>query len=455
MIGQRRYGVEPAHAETTEQCQTGWPFATRGDDNRSCHPPGRPLSGLVSGDLNPGSQHQSGSLRHEEWPSVRSRKENFGPERKARARPRLRCQFLPTRPNADIAVRAAAYAVRDFGTSSLRRVGLYERTRMPTATQRNIESIQAAAALTGVAAETLPGNFLKLTRGPATYYVHSSDFPFESLVPYLLCGDKTLTSRLLAEGGLPVPRSRAFGLSHYKDAQRFFEELPKPVVTKPARGTAGGAGITMDLNTKSDFRDGFARAGASGKDVLVEEQVDGENLRITILDGEVLGAVRRIPARVVGDGVSSVRVLVEARNSLWRARGPDNRMFGPIAVDLEARRLLHREGMNPSSVPAKGREVQLRRVSNASRGGEIGDVSGELHEDLRELALEAAEVMGPKLCGVDLIAQDPTRSRHLAPVFINEVNTTPGLAIANAMVDGQPSTYASERILRYLFDLGQ
>ena len=353
---------------------------------------------------------------------------------------------------AEVAARRGHRHAADVAGRARRLLGAGETA--PTATEQNVANVLAAAERVGVVAEALPGAFVKLTRDGTTFYSHSSDFAFESLVPYLACGDKGLTSRRLAESGLPVPRFGVFDLGRFDEALRLFDRLPKPVVTKPARGTAGGVGITLGIATRAGLRTGFARARAHGRDVLVEEQVGGDNVRVTVLAGRVIGAVRRIPAHVVGDGVRTVADLVEAKNALFRSGARENRLLSPIAIDAGARRVLRRHGVNARSVPAAADVVPLREVSNADQGGEIDDVTDELHDDLRELAVAAARVLGPVLCGVDLIVADVRAPATPGGVHINEVNTTPGLSVANGMVDGVVSTHAAECALRHLFGLG-
>jgi D-alanine-D-alanine ligase-like ATP-grasp enzyme len=294
------------------------------------------------------------------------------------------------------------------------------------------------------------GKLIRLTRGTDVLYAYQSNLAFEPLVPYFACGDKALTAARLAEAGLPVPRSAAFELSEYDRAQRFFAKLDKPAVTKPARGTSGGAGVTLDITRRRDFRAGFARAAAHLRGVLVEQQVAGEHLRITVLAGSVIGAVHRVPAYVTGDGRASVASLVERKNALWRAGSPENRLLRPIGLDGEANRLLKRQGLAPNSVVPEDRDVWLRDVCNADEGGEIVEVTDSVHPDHRDMALAAADVLGPVLSGVDLIVPD---LRTGAGAVINEVNTTPSLYVINGMRDGAPSHEASERILRHLFGI--
>ena len=321
----------------------------------------------------------------------------------------------------------------------------------PTATDLNIASLQAAGERLGVGVERLPGDMLRLTHGGEVSYAHASNLAFEPLVPFFACGDKGLTAARLAEAGLPVPRSAAFGLSGYDRAQRFFAELDKPVVTKPARGTSGGLGVTLNITTRRSFRAGVARAAVHLRGVLVEQQVAGEHVRVTILAGSVIGAVHRFPAHVTGDGSASVASLVERKNALWRAGSPENRLLRPIRLDGEAKRILRRQGLGRTSVANEGRDVWLREVCNADEGGEIVEITDSLLPDHRDTALAAANVLGPVLSGVDLIVPD---LRTGAGAVINEVNTTPSLYVINGMRDGAPSHEASERILRHLFGIG-
>jgi cyanophycin synthetase len=319
-----------------------------------------------------------------------------------------------------------------------------------TAVALNVQTLKAAASELGVAVEELPGGFLRLRRGDAVSLAYGTNFAFEPLVPYFVCGDKALTSALLAEHGLPVPASRRFERGQYAEAARFFKSLPRTAVTKPARNTYGGAGGAVGIRTVREFRRGFAIAASHPGGVLVEARVPGRDIRVTVLDGEVLGAVLRIPAHVTGDGRASIDALVAAKNDRWRRGARDNTLLRPIALDADAKRTLRRQ-LAPSAVPDAGRFVALRDVCNADRGGEIHDV--ELHPDLLEIALEAAGATGAVLSGVDLLAVDPQGPARPGAVHVIEVNTTPSLYVANGLRDGRPCPDAAAAILRRLFGL--
>ena len=322
-----------------------------------------------------------------------------------------------------------------------------------TAAALNVQTLRAAASELGVAVEELPGGFLRLRHGDAVSLAYGTNFAFDPLVPYFACGDKALTSTLLAEHGLPVPESRRFERGQYAEAARFYESLSRTAVTKPARDTYGGAGVTVGIRTLREFRRGFVIAASHPGGVLVEARVPGQDIRVTVLDGEVLGAVLRIPAHVTGDGETAITALVAAKNERRRRGARDNTLLRPIALDADAKRTLRRQQLAPGSVPDAGRSVALRDVCNADRGGEIHDV--DLHPDLLEIALEAAGATGAVLSGVDLLAVDPQGSARPGTVHVIEVNTTPSLYVAHGLRDGRPCPDTAAAVLRRLFGLNR
>ncbi|NIT59897.1 MAG: hypothetical protein GWN00_27860, partial [Aliifodinibius sp.] len=77
-------------------------------------------------------------------------------------------------------------------------------------------------------------------------------------------------------------------------------------VVKPRRGTSGGVGITARVTSVKQFEKSFYLASLYDKYVMVEEFVEGENIRLLILQDQLLSAVRRVPAYITGDGRSTI-----------------------------------------------------------------------------------------------------------------------------------------------------
>lgn len=187
---------------------------------------------------------------------------------------------------------------------------------------------------------------------------------------------------------------------------------------------------------------------------MIEQYVEGENFRLTVLGGELITAIRRLPAHVTGDGSSSIGELIDAKNNAYASTTAETRLINPITIDADVRNRLRSDGLTMRSVPKSGHVIYLRKISNASQGGEIQDVTDQCHSDYKKLAVSAAKIMGASLAGVDIIARDISAPFQAGNAVINEVNTTPGLSIVRepdrfGMIDSR----IGEEILRYAFKI--
>jgi cyanophycin synthetase len=117
--------------------------------------------------------------------------------------------------------------------------------------------------------------------------------------------DKSLTNRLLADAGVPVPQSRTVRTAD--EAVQAAEKLGYPVVTKPLDANHG-RGVSLHLQNASRCGWGFAQASEHGRSrsVIVEQFFRGSDYRILVVNGKVVAAAERVPAHVVGDGEHTV-----------------------------------------------------------------------------------------------------------------------------------------------------
>ncbi len=231
------------------------------------------------------------------------------------------------------------------------------------------------------------------------------------------CDDKEITRRLLGQAGLSVPRGRT--ATGGEADEQFLTEVGE-VVVKPARGEQG-RGITVGVRDPEHLRDAVAHARAFCPDVLLEERVAGDDLRVVVIDGEVVAAALRRPAEVVGDGRSTIRELI-ARQSARRAKATEGE--SRIPDDDHTRRTVEESGHHLDDVLDEGRVLPVRRTANLHTGGTIHDVTAELHPALAEAAVRTAEAIGIPVVGVDLLVPAVTGPDYV----VIEANERPGLA---------------------------
>ncbi|HWU71622.1 MAG TPA: acetate--CoA ligase family protein, partial [Pseudoxanthomonas sp.] len=121
-----------------------------------------------------------------------------------------------------------------------------------------------------------------------------------------LASDKEETNKILGSLGLPVPRQEL--VSSATDAIRAAKRLGGPVVTKPYNGNHG-RGITINISTEDEVREGFAAAREHSRSVIVETYLAGDDHRLLVVNGELVAATRRTPGHVVGDGEHDIAWL--------------------------------------------------------------------------------------------------------------------------------------------------
>lgn len=112
--------------------------------------------------------------------------------------------------------------------------------------------------------------------------------------------------------------------------------------------------------------------------------------------------IQRIPANITGDGESTIEQLIERKNAL-RAENPYLKS-APIQVDAEVEYILAQQGYSLTSVPLAGHTLFLREKSNASAGGDTIDVTNDVSETSKSLAISAIKAIpGIHHGGVDML----------------------------------------------------
>jgi cyanophycin synthetase len=295
-------------------------------------------------------------------------------------------------------------------------------------------------------------SLLQLGHGKFQKKIRASITGQTSLVAADTAGNKDLTKKLLDESGVPVPRGVV--VRSEDEAVREARRLRFPLVTKPLDGNHG-RGVTIEIRSEEQLRFGFreAQAQAKGRDVVVEQFYPGNDHRILVVGGKMIAVAERIPARVVGDGVSTIRQLVaEVNQDPRRGEGHENVMTR-IRIDALVEEFLSRQGLTPDSIPEAEQVVQLRATANLSTGGTAVDRTNVIHPDNAEIARRAALIVGLDVCGVDFVCPDISQSVRETGGGVIEVNAAPGLRMHIEPSEGPPRDVAKP-IVEMLFPRG-
>lgn len=277
------------------------------------------------------------------------------------------------------------------------------------------------------------GGYFRLSFGGRSIICRESLCELTTAIAMSRCDDKMATRRLLAAGGLSVPEQRKAG---DPEADAAFLAKEKRLVVKPRRGEQG-RGISVDIRSEDALHEAVADARAHDDTVILEQYFEGEDLRIIVIGFKLVAAATRRPPHIVGDGVKTIRALIEAQS---RRRAAATEGESRIPLDRETKRVVKDAGFALEDKLPEGKTLVVRSTANLHTGGTIHDVTDRLHPKLCDAAIRAARLLDIPVVGLDFIVRDPAGSDYV----IIEANERPGLA------NHQPQPTA-ERFIDLLF----
>ena len=311
-------------------------------------------------------------------------------------------------------------------------------------------SIVDAAVARGVPYRRLTqGSLVQFGWGAKQRRIWAAEVDATSAVSESIAQAKDLSKRLLQSAGVPVPIGALVGTPD--EAWAVALEIGLPVVVKPQDGNQG-KGVTVNVVTREHLDVAYKAAQEIGH-VMVEKFLPGSDYRLLVVGDKLIAAARRDPPHVIGDGVLTVKQLVDKVNADPKRGDGHATPLTKIRFDDIAVARLEMQDLTPSSVPDKGRRVILRNNANLSTGGTATDVTDDVHPEVAARAIAAAQVVGLHVCGVDIVAEGVLRPLEEQNGGVVEVNAAPGLRMHLSPSYGKGRN-VGEAIIAHLYGHG-
>jgi len=249
--------------------------------------------------------------------------------------------------------------------------------------------------------------------------------------------NKPVMREHFAKAGIPIARGGS--VFSEKQGLALFEKLTKPVITKPFTGSRSRH-TTIHIDTREGFLKGFRNAKVLSPKVLIEEELEGFVFRGTLIGGKLQAVLRREPPHVIGDGIHTIRELVDAEN-----RRPERHThtFHPLTTGTEAEEELTRQKLTWNSVPADGAFVPLNQKISRGIGASNSDVTDLMHPDNKVLLEKIGTLLNDSIVGVDFIMNDvsiPWHEQKRSGVI--ECNSLPFIDLHHYPLNGVPHDVA-------------
>ncbi|QUI23380.1 bifunctional glutamate--cysteine ligase GshA/glutathione synthetase GshB [Vallitalea pronyensis] len=272
-------------------------------------------------------------------------------------------------------------------------------------------------------------NFIALSYNGNTEYIkQATKTSKDSYSTVLVMENKLVTKQVLKRAGIVVPTGAVY--DNIEEAKLDYDIFQgKAIVIKP-NNTNFGIGITIFKEgcSREEYEMALTLAFDKDETVLIETFMEGKEYRVFVIDDEVVGVLRRVPANVTGNGMASIRQLIEEKNQdPLRGKGY-RKPLEKIKMGTPEEMFLKQQGLHFDSVLEDGQIVFLRENSNISTGGDSIDYTDVISQSLKEVAVKAAQAVGASIVGVDLMTKD-IRGEAENNYGIIELNFNPAIHI--------------------------
>ncbi len=243
----------------------------------------------------------------------------------------------------------------------------------------------------------------------------------DSSIGALISHDKWRSANLLRNAGLPA--AKHFSVNSTESMDAIIQDLNWPVVVKP-NDRDRGEGVTVNINTLPKLEQAVKFALSFSKTALIEKQVAGVCHRIFVGGGKVHLAAKRLPKSVKGDGMKTIRDLINQANAEENQK-PIWYRLKPFPLDDLALSTLAENNLHPDTILSEGVFAALRPIQSSAWGGGVEDCIDSIHPANLAIAIKAANLFHLSNAGVDIISNDITRPWFENGAIINEVNYSP------------------------------
>ncbi|MBV4424632.1 cyanophycin synthetase [Clostridium tyrobutyricum] len=261
-----------------------------------------------------------------------------------------------------------------------------------------------------------------------------------------LACDKLLTKEILRNQCLPVPEGEM--VKDIDDLKDKAEEIGYPVVLKPRRGNQG-RGVFPNLKNQEQLIKAYKLLAGDFNDIIVEKNISGKDYRVCVVDGKVEAVSHRISPYVIGNGVSTVKQLIDEINSDTMRGYGHEKPLTKIKVDEKLRTHIKKENYTLDSILEKNKKLVLRENANLSTGGKAEDCTDMICRENVDICERAAKAIGLDICGIDLCCSDISKSAFENGAIL-EINAAPGIRMHQYPSKGRARN-VSKAILDELF----
>ncbi len=288
-------------------------------------------------------------------------------------------------------------------------------------------------------------NFIAEMDGKTVRFESLPVAEFASKFDVGLVDNKERTKNKLKKAGLPVAEGKAFWFWQKNRAVDFgTKKLGFPLVVKPRSGSVSRH-VTTNIEGVGQLKEAVSKVIAYSPAFIVEKFVSKTFVhRATVVDFRLAGCAKQVPANVEGNGVSTIKELIDDKNKKQNRDDlvQKNSLLHKIAEDKTTEKLLAEKGYGYYSVPENNEIVWLQKDPFLKLGGDLVELTPQVHPDNIKLFEDTAKLFDIRVVGIDFLCRDISIPWHDQPCAILELNSLPCIEMHHFPSSGAPQNVA-------------
>jgi len=217
--------------------------------------------------------------------------------------------------------------------------------------------------------------------------------------------NKILTNQILRKNGIPAPNSVEILKTDHQ--QQIWDKIKShqikfPMVVKQIFGKSG-VDVRAYLTTKSEVDQVIQELFTRHDKLMVESHYPGNCYRVLVFDDKIMDIVKREQPFVIGDGISTLKKLFDARNQSLSLNGR------PKTRTLDVNYTKH-QGYDSKDIPPKDKKIYVSATINYHNGAVIDKVQiDDIPEINKKMFIKAHQSLKMVTSGIDYLSPDITK----------------------------------------------
>jgi cyanophycin synthetase len=271
---------------------------------------------------------------------------------------------------------------------------------------------------------------LRLTSPSGKQWLTSTNIshPTTSTLVTEIATNKWMAYKVIETMGISMPYTLCVSREDTIDEKAIFSRAAK-LITKP-RDSLASRGVTLNITTKDELHSGLEEAWRYSAHAIIQQMVTGDEMRFTILDGEVVSVLQRQTPRVVGNGKSTIAELIEQENIVRRSRRHEYIAYPELDATL-----IDAGYLTDSRVLEEGYVLELSKSTLVKTGATIYERIDDIHASYLSIVNRIANELGSSFIVVDLFVQDYTKPATADAYWFNELNVSSALVLYYAPIN--------------------